>query len=100
MTYLDCTAIALTRLSKSPDAESSAPHPYPVVVIDNFLNGDEKKGKLITDQLSEWAAVLVENKVAHVIFVSDNPSVARNLGKGKNYCYYHFYYYYYYCLLV
>ena len=42
------------------------------------------KGQYIYDLLAEWGVMLTENKLAHVIFISDNPSSIRFLGKVLN----------------
>lgn len=55
----------------------------PVVVIDNFMYRETSKNSLLWDELSEWAALLIENSIAHVVFVSSNASVVKTLGKGK-----------------
>ncbi|KAI9283364.1 RNA12 protein-domain-containing protein [Sporodiniella umbellata] len=54
----------------------------PVVVIDNFMYRETSKNALLWEELSEWAALLIENSIAHVIFVSSNASVVKTLGKA------------------
>lgn len=46
---------------------------YPVVVIHGYMNKPKSKNAFIYECLVEWAAVLEENKIAHVVFVSENP---------------------------
>ncbi|GAA6009179.1 hypothetical protein JCM11491_005783 [Sporobolomyces phaffii] len=54
----------------------------PVVVIKGFAAKGEAKQEVLWDVLSEWAAVLVENQIAHVIFTSDSPTLAKPLAKA------------------
>ena len=37
---------------------------------------------MLWDALAEWAAALVENRIAHVIFTSDSIVVSKSLTKG------------------
>ncbi|KAI0079001.1 hypothetical protein K474DRAFT_1592893 [Panus rudis PR-1116 ss-1] len=55
----------------------------PVVVIKNFESkgGDAKKEELL-NILSQWAASLVENQVAHVVVVSANRENAKRIAKA------------------
>ncbi|GAA6010157.1 hypothetical protein JCM10207_005643 [Rhodosporidiobolus poonsookiae] len=53
----------------------------PVVVIKSFSGKGEAKQELLYDVLSEWAAVLVENQIAHVVFTSDASTVTKPLAK-------------------
>ncbi|KZT57165.1 hypothetical protein CALCODRAFT_542165 [Calocera cornea HHB12733] len=53
----------------------------PVVVMKNWALKGAKKDEL-WEVLSAWAAALVENKVAQVIFVSDNPGAPKNLARA------------------
>ncbi|GAA5942624.1 Yme2p [Sporobolomyces koalae] len=54
----------------------------PVVVIKGFAAKGEAKQEVLWDVLSEWAAVLVENQIAHVIFTSDSPTLSKPLAKA------------------
>lgn len=45
----------------------------------SFASKGETKQTVLWDVLSEWAAVLVENQVAHVIFISDSVTVTKPL---------------------
>lgn len=45
----------------------------------SFAAKGESKQTVLWDVLSEWAAVLVENQVAHVVFVSDSVTVTKPL---------------------
>lgn len=55
----------------------------PVVVIDNYMYRETSKNAILWEQLAEWAALLIENSIAHVIFISSNASVMKALAKGK-----------------
>ncbi|KAI1388279.1 RNA12 protein-domain-containing protein [Hypoxylon trugodes] len=91
---LQTTAGALTEIGVSnrnkTDSDASLPvdayleaHPErrPVVVIDNFLHkGDANT--IVYDKVAEWAAALVQNNVAHVIFLTDDSSYSKSLSKS------------------
>ncbi|GAA5970333.1 hypothetical protein JCM11641_001668 [Rhodosporidiobolus odoratus] len=53
----------------------------PVVVIKGFTGKGEARQEMLYDALGEWAAVLVENQVAHVIFTSDSSTLTKPLAK-------------------
>lgn len=52
----------------------SHPERRPVVVVDNFLHKNEDKA-LINEKIAEWAASIVQNNVAHVIFLTNDASL-------------------------
>jgi len=52
-----------------------------VVVIDNFLHKNEESG-LVYDKISEWAAGLTVGNIAHVIFLTNDISYSKSLGKA------------------
>ncbi|KAG1501423.1 hypothetical protein G6F47_003208 [Rhizopus delemar] len=54
----------------------------PVVVIDNYMYRETSKNAILWEQLAEWAALLIENSIAHVIFISSNASVMKALAKA------------------
>ncbi|KAG0174792.1 mitochondrial escape protein 2 [Apophysomyces sp. BC1015] len=54
----------------------------PVVVIENFMYRETAKNASLWNDIAEWAALLVENEIAHVIFVSVNPSTPKTLSKA------------------
>jgi adenosyl cobinamide kinase/adenosyl cobinamide phosphate guanylyltransferase len=54
---------------------------YPVVVIDDFLSKENVREHFIYTKLAEWASQIAEYRIAHVVFVSDNPSSTQVLGK-------------------
>lgn len=51
----------------------------PVIVLKNYASKGEAKQDLLWDVLAEWAAVLTENQVAHVIFLSDSVTINKPL---------------------
>ncbi|KAF9326844.1 mitochondrial escape protein 2 [Podila minutissima] len=59
------------------------PEDIPVVVIDGYMSRDKgPHSKELWTFLAEWAAVLVENHVAHVIFISNNVTASKPLSKA------------------
>ncbi|KAI5481498.1 mitochondrial escape protein 2 [Pseudohyphozyma bogoriensis] len=71
----------------SPEVPTTEPQPddvggLPIVVIKSFAAKGLAKQEVLTDVLAEWAAVLVENKVAHVVFTSDSIQVNKPLAKA------------------
>ncbi|KAK5661019.1 hypothetical protein OQA88_12398 [Cercophora sp. LCS_1] len=66
----------------SDDAYLEAhPERRTVVVIDNFLHKSEEMG-LIHEKITEWAAALVQSNVAHVVFLTSDPSFSKTLSKA------------------
>ncbi|KAJ3286085.1 mitochondrial escape protein 2 [Borealophlyctis nickersoniae] len=55
---------------------------YPVIVVEGFLEKENAKGHNIYNMLMEWAAMTAEYHLAHIIFVSDNPSAVKALGRA------------------
>jgi hypothetical protein len=55
----------------------------PIVIIDNYLYRESSVNTALWDELAEWAALLVENGIAHVVFVSANVGITKSLGKGE-----------------
>ncbi|KAK4049700.1 mitochondrial escape protein 2 [Microbotryomycetes sp. JL201] len=53
----------------------------PIVVLRGFAAKGENKHDILWQVMSEWAAALVENQVAHVIFVSDSGTVPKALAR-------------------
>lgn len=91
---LQITAAALKDVSLSGrdkdfgDADSSDdafleahPEKRAVVVIDNFLLKNEETS-IIYDKLSEWAVVLVQANIAHVVFMTSDTSYSKPLSKS------------------
>ncbi|KAG0157937.1 hypothetical protein PDIDSM_5449 [Penicillium digitatum] len=56
------------------------PEVRPVVVIDNFLY--DADDRVVLDKLTEWAAGLTSANIAHVIFLTTDPSFAKPLSKA------------------
>ncbi|KFA79843.1 hypothetical protein S40288_08849 [Stachybotrys chartarum IBT 40288] len=66
----------------SEDAYLEAhPEQRPVVVIDNFMHRGEEK-TIIYDKIAEWAASVVQNNAAHVIFLTRDTSFSKSLSKA------------------
>ncbi|EGU11742.2 Dynactin [Rhodotorula toruloides ATCC 204091] len=78
------TAIAENAASGEDLAANAGPavERLPVVVIKGFAAKGEAKQEVLWDVLSEWAAVLVENQIAHVIFTSDSVTLAKPLARA------------------
>ncbi|KAF9940936.1 mitochondrial escape protein 2 [Mortierella antarctica] len=74
------------KAKKRKDKEESQwcdPDEIPVIVIDGFMSREKgPHAKELWTHLSEWAAVLVENHVAHVIFLSNNVAASKPLAKA------------------
>ncbi|CAG8677701.1 11945_t:CDS:2, partial [Dentiscutata heterogama] len=71
--------------------ESYDPADIPIVVIDSFMTKDTTERQEIWSHLAKVAALLVDNGVAHVIFVSSNVGIVKSLSKAFpnktfNYC--------------
>lgn len=76
------------RSKKDKDADvsedaylESHPEKRPVIVINNFLHKAEGKA-LIYDKIAEWAASIVQNNIAHVIFMTSDSSFTKPLSKA------------------
>ncbi|KAL8282569.1 hypothetical protein RB597_010005 [Gaeumannomyces tritici] len=91
---LQTTASALKKVSllerRSGDKDADMPedayleaHPEKraIVVIDNFLYRSED-GSLIYDKVVDWAAALVQSNIAHVIFLTHDPSYSKSLSRA------------------
>ncbi|KAF4123602.1 RNA12 protein [Geosmithia morbida] len=77
---------ARTKRDKDADLTDDAyleshPERRPVIVIDNFMHKAEDKG-LAYDKLAEWAATVVQNNIAHVIFLTSDTSYTKPLAKA------------------
>ncbi|TPX31816.1 hypothetical protein SeMB42_g07699 [Synchytrium endobioticum] len=60
---------------------------YPLVVIDGFLSKEKSGAKAhayLYDLIAEWGVVVSENGIAHVVFVTDNPSAHKSLTRQTN----------------
>lgn len=90
---LQTTAAALKevalsgRLSRDKDASLSDdafldahPERRPVV-IDNFLHRSEDKA-IVHDRMADWATSMVQNKIAHVIFLTSDTAFSKPLARA------------------
>lgn len=72
----------LTRTTES-DAGQQELAALPIVVLRGFASkSDSTKHEILWETLADWAAVLVENQVAHVVFVSDSVTVTKSLARA------------------
>ncbi|GAO16224.1 hypothetical protein UVI_02000070 [Ustilaginoidea virens] len=53
----------------------------PVIVIDNFLHKNEGM-TIVYEKIADWAASLVQNNIAHVIFLTADSSFTKPLAKA------------------
>lgn len=66
----------------SDDAYLEAhPECRPVVVIDNFLHKSEEQ-TIVYEKIAEWAASLVQNNAAQVIFITSESTYSKTLSKA------------------
>ncbi|KAM5355614.1 hypothetical protein ACJ41O_002260 [Fusarium nematophilum] len=77
-----------SRSKKDSDAKLSEdawleahPERRPVIVVDNFLHKNEENS-IIYDKIAEWAATVVQNNVAHVIFLTTDSAYSKPLAKA------------------
>lgn len=63
------------------EAERSLTESLPVLVLDNFTQRLNTKSEA-WDVVAEWAAALVENKIAHVIVITDSTSAMKPLTRA------------------
>ncbi|CAG8646474.1 6063_t:CDS:10, partial [Cetraspora pellucida] len=61
--------------------ESYDPADIPIVVIDSYMTKDTTERQEIWNHLAKLAALLVDNGVAHVVFVSSNVGIIKSLSK-------------------
>lgn len=55
----------------------------PIVVFDNFMYKQTAVNSQLWTEMADFAALLVENEVAHVVFVSSNVGVNKVLSRGE-----------------
>ncbi|KAI9661411.1 MAG: mitochondrial escape protein 2 [Alyxoria varia] len=70
-----------------PEGEYLEAHPEkrPVVVIDNFLfksQDKDRNGSFVSEKLAEWASDLIDQNIAHVIFLTSDVSFSRSLSNA------------------
>ncbi|KAG8967252.1 mitochondrial escape protein 2 [Tulasnella sp. 419] len=70
------------RVDNAPRQREENIEAMPVVVIRNFAIKNAGKREDLLTVLADWAAALVENRVAHVIVISDNRENMRRLAKA------------------
>jgi hypothetical protein len=81
--------VALSKRSKkdndadlSEDAYlESHPEHRPVVVIDNFLHKREDQD-IFYDKVADWAATVVQNNIAHIVFLTTDSTYTKPLTKA------------------
>lgn len=68
--------------SLSEDAYLEAhPEQRPIIVVDNFLHKNEDSN-IVYDMIAEWAATVVQNNVAHVVFLTSDSAYSKSLTKA------------------
>ncbi|KAM0516061.1 hypothetical protein ACHAPE_005684 [Trichoderma viride] len=68
--------------SLSEDAYLEAhPEQRPIIVVDNFLHKNEESS-IVYDMIAEWAATIVQNNVAHVVFLTSDSAYSKSLTKA------------------
>jgi len=70
-------------LKSTPDPETSTDVQYPVIFIKGFMSRERAKNDYIYTLLAQFASQIVENRLAHVVFVSSNPGAVKVLSKGN-----------------
>ncbi|KAG0042886.1 mitochondrial escape protein 2 [Gryganskiella cystojenkinii] len=76
-------AAAKKEKKKKEESKGCDPDDIPVVVIDGYMCREKgPHAKELWTVLADWAAVLVENHVAHVVFISNNVSASKPLSKA------------------
>ncbi|CAG8521540.1 7567_t:CDS:10 [Funneliformis caledonium] len=66
---------------EAPIVDSYDPAEIPIIVIDAYMTKDKESHEL-WDHLAKLAALLVENRVAHVVFVSSNIGIIKHLSRA------------------
>ena len=90
--HTTASALKEVSLSSRPDKDTeteeaflqSHPQDRTVVVVDNFLYTSEEnksRSNVIYDKVAEFAATLVQNNIAHVIFLTSDVSFAKVLSR-------------------
>ncbi|KAL6824252.1 RNA12 domain-containing protein [Trichoderma sp. SZMC 28015] len=66
----------------SEDAYLEAhPEQRPIIVVDNFLHKNEDSS-IVYDMIAEWAATVVQNNIAHVVFLTSDSAYSKSLTKA------------------
>jgi hypothetical protein len=75
-----------TEAKKRREAEERRwvdPDEIPVIIIDGYMSREKgPHAKELWTFLADWAAVLVENHIAHVVFLSNNVAASKPLSKA------------------
>jgi hypothetical protein len=92
---LETFTLALTKISleeqrrskrmakeESEKADIQAEIDYPVIFIEGFMSKERAMNDFIYEILASWAAQIEENRLAHIVFVSNNPGAIKTLSKG------------------
>ncbi|KAK3846721.1 MAG: RNA12 protein-domain-containing protein [Linnemannia gamsii] len=59
------------------------PDEIPIIVIDGYMSREKgPHAKELWTYLADWAAVLVENHIAHVVFLTNNVTASKPLAKS------------------
>ncbi|KAI9497812.1 RNA12 protein-domain-containing protein [Zychaea mexicana] len=76
----------ISRKLEMKNDEKRDPHDVrkdiPVIVFDNFMHRETSMTEHLWTEISHFASLLIENEVAHVVFVSSNVSVNKILNKA------------------
>ncbi|KAF9115099.1 mitochondrial escape protein 2 [Mortierella sp. AM989] len=83
----DKTARAMRAARKRKEHDAAAgwcdPDDIPVVIIDGYMYREKAEHAMeFWSHIAEWAAILVENHLAHVVFVTDNVAATKPLSKA------------------
>lgn len=83
---LDLRRKGATDAKKRREAEERQwvdPDEIPVIIIDGYMSREKgPHAKELWTFLADWAAVLVENHIAHVVFLTNNVSASKPLSKA------------------
>ena len=71
---LDTVTLALSTFSQSASGKE-----YPVIFVDGYMSKERASNDYIYGILSSWAALVEENRLAHVVFVSNHPGALKVL---------------------
>ncbi|ETS05209.1 mitochondrial escape protein 2 [Trichoderma reesei RUT C-30] len=90
--HTTATALKTVALSERSKADKDAnlsedayleahPERRPVIVVDNFLHKSEDSS-IVYDMIANWAASIVQNNVAHVVFLTSDSAYSKSLTKA------------------
>jgi len=73
----------LKKEKKKEENKWCDPDDIPVVVLDGFMSREKgPHARELWTFLAEWAAILAENHIAHVVFISNNVAASKPLSRG------------------